>query len=320
MSRFGYVLLSLVLLACNNEKKKEKVEDDTTTFTGFSGMFQEAKLPYQLTDTGLLKPTDTSVARPVQFDTFIPDSIKSTLSTKSGRIRYIPLAKLSVPHAETYFIVKAVGNKKKAGLLLSFDKNGEVGAVFPFLVPDDDPTTTQTSVIDKSYTISKNVSQLKEAVASEGREVFAYSNVTRKFNLIMTDPLDKSGIALVNPIDTLKQTAKYSGDYVKDKHNIISIRDGRSEAQRMAFIHIEKEEGECTGELKGEILFTSSTTAVFRQGGDPCVLQFTFTSSSVSIKEEQGCGNHRGLNCPLEGSFPKKKTSKSKTPVKDKKK
>ena len=123
----------------------------------------------------------------------------------------------------------------------------------------------------------------------------------------MTDLLDEENADLINPIDTLPRTRKFAGDYTKGKRNIVSIRDGRTPNQAVAFVHIEKDDGECIGELKGDILFTSSTRAVYRQGGDPCVLEFSFASSSVSLKEVEGCGNHRELNCTLDGSFTKKK-------------
>ncbi len=44
-----------------------------------------------------------------------------------------------------------------------------------------------------------------------------------------------------------------------------------------------------------------------RTAADPCVLQFNFTPSSVTIKEMEGCGSHRGLHCVFEGTFARKK-------------
>ena len=77
------------------------------------------------------------------------------------------------------------------------------------------------------------------------------------------------------------------------------------------FVHFEKKNN-CTGELRGEAAFTSANTAVYRGGGDFCVLQFGFTSSSVTITEMEGCGSHRGVDCVFEGTFPKRKEIKAK--------
>jgi hypothetical protein len=51
---------------------------------------------------------------------------------------------------------------------------------------------------------------------------------------------------------------------------------------------------------------------VYRQGGDPCVLQFAFTPAAVALREEEGCGSARGLKCLFDGSYPRKQADKPK--------
>ncbi|MGZ8551461.1 MAG: hypothetical protein ACXWV2_12395 [Chitinophagaceae bacterium] len=99
--------------------------------------------------------------------------------------------------------------------------------------------------------------------------------------------------------------------------NLVSFRDGRRNDRLSFFIHFEKNNGECTGELKGEAIIKSPTLAEYREGGDPCILQFRFTSSSVVVKELEGCGSRRGLRCSFDGTYPRKKDAKPK-PVKGK--
>jgi hypothetical protein len=317
MYKLGFILFCMVLLGCQSKKAGKKTGESEFTYEGFSNLFPAIKLPYQLTDTGLLKSKDTTQIRSSEFAGYIADSIKNQIFAKGTKPKYYALAKIEVPKAETYFIVKAVSGSKKAALLISFDKQGKYATSFPFLVPDDDATTSQSSSIDKSLTISKNILQKKDGeLKGEGKNAYVYSADTRQFILIMTDLLDESKRDLINPIDTMPRTRKFSGDYVQGKRNLVSIRNGRTPNQALAFVHIEKNDGECVGELKGEILFTSANTAIYRQGGDPCILQFNFTSSSVTLKEEEGCGNHRGLDCTLNGNFPKKKEAKTKTSTK----
>ena len=314
MYKLGYIFFCMVLLACQSKKAGTKTDESEFTYEGFSNLFPATKLPYQLTDTGLLKSRDTTQIRSSEFAGYIADSIKNQIFAKGAKPKYYALARIEVPKAETYFIVKAVSASKKAALLISFDRQGKYATSFPFLVPDDDATTSQSSSIDKSLTISKNIIQKKGGeLKGEGKNAYVYSADTRQFILIMTDLLDESKRDLINPIDTMSRTRKFSGDYVQGKRNLVSIRNGRTPNQALAFVHIEKNDGECVGELKGEILFTSANTAIYRQGGDPCILQFNFTSSSVTLKEEEGCGNHRGLDCTLNGNFPKKKEAKTKT-------
>jgi hypothetical protein len=203
---------------------------------------------------------------------------------------------------------------------MSFGKDNKFAAAFPFLIPDNDPATSQVSMIDKSLSISKNVLKSQpNSLNAEGKDVFIYNSESRQFMIIMTDPLDDTNLELINPIDTLRKTHRFAGDYGKGKRNIVSIRDGRAPNQLMAFVHLENQDG-CSGELKGELLMTSATTAIYRQGGDPCVLQFRFSGNTIELQEEEGCGNHRGLDCAFTGTFPKKKEAKAKTSEKKERK
>jgi len=98
---------------------------------------------------------------------------------------------------------------------------------------------------------------------------------------------------------------------VKSKSNLDSIRDKKKPDRMTFFVHFEKKNN-CVGELKGEAGFTAANTAIYHSSGDPCVLRFNFSSSSVTVTEMEGCGSHRGLDCVFEGTFPKKKEPKKK--------
>ncbi|MBD0374713.1 MAG: hypothetical protein ICV51_03705 [Flavisolibacter sp.] len=315
MIRLGIVLLLLALFSCNNKKESTTEEEETGfDYASFAKRFKEVSLPYSLSDSALVNNNDTSAIRNPIFNQFIPDSIKTKLFGTKNRIRLIPMVRLSVPKGESYFIVKATGAKRKAALLVTFDKQQQYVATLPFLVPDTDPTTTQVSSIDKAYSISRAITRKsKDDVITEGKEVYAFNAAAKQFTLIMTDVLDEQARELINPIDTFSRKHKWAGDYMRNKKNIVSIRDGRSEHEFLFFIHFEKEEGDCTGELRGSALMTSTTTAVYRLGGDPCVLEFTFRPSSVTLREVEGCGSHRGVRCLFEGTYPKKREAKPKT-------
>jgi hypothetical protein len=315
MVRIGFYLMILAFTACNNDKKPEpEVEEDVTVFNyeAFSNRFNKTGLPYQITDTGLLNNTDTSAIRNEAFINYIPDSIKTKLVGKTSKITFVPLVQFRNGNNEHYFVLKAISGHKKAALLAVFDKDQKFSSALPFLIPDTDPKTTQASSVDKSLSISRSVTRkMPDDAIIDGRDVYAYDAGSKNFTLIMTDILDDKNQELINPIDTFSRSHQYAADYVKDKRNMVSIRDSRSANEIQFFIHFERMNGECNGELKGTALMTSSKTAVYRQGGDPCVLEFHFTSNSVRLKEVEGCGSHRGVRCIIEGSFPKKKTPKS---------
>jgi len=179
------------------------------------------------------------------------------------------------------------------------------------LIPDTDPTTTQLSTIDKSNAIIKTVTQKKpNGDVAEGKDVYQYVPEAKQFTLLLTNPLNNTA-ELINPLDTLSRKHKLAGDYLKDKKNFVSIRDGRSSTELLLFIHIQK--GECSGEIKGTLLLTSSTRGVYRQSGDPCELNFQFAGNTISLKEGGGCGSRRGLDCSFDGTYTRKKETKPKS-------
>jgi hypothetical protein len=301
----------LALVACKNGDKEKENEDETTTSGGMLGTFKEGSLPYQLSDTGLLKNADTATIPAASITSLIADSIRNNYFGKGAKVRFSPMVKLPAKE-ETYYIVKATAGAKKAAFLLVYEKEN-FGAAYPLLLPDADNSTSQVTTIDKHFTITKSITQRDGvAVSGEGKEVVAYDATNKNFSLIMLDALNENQAEVISPIDTFPRTNKLAGDYYINKKNLISIRDGRYPNQLMVYVHTENSEGDCSGELRGEFLMTTSTTAVYRQGGDPCVLTRTFKGNKVSINEERGCGNYRGLDCPLTGTFTLKKPQSAK--------
>jgi hypothetical protein len=324
MYRIGFVILGCLLWACNgkDEKagKKEEGQPEGGIQAGFSGRFTAVKLPYQLSDTALLGNKDTATLDAGLLAGMVPDSTLKSIFGKTSGVKYSPLAKLEEKNREAYYVIRATAGGKKAALLMVFDKSGNYSTTARFLVPDDNASTSQMSSIDKSYSITKATTLRNGTdVVGEGKEVLSYDAKEKRFGLIMTDLLNDNPEVLVNPLDTFPKTNRLAGDYFLNKKNLVSVRDGRHPNQILVYIHTENSEGDCKGELKGEFLLTGSTTAVYRQGGDPCILGLAFAGNSVSIKEESGCGNYRGLDCPLSGTFTRKKEEKPKEAIKSSK-
>ena len=316
MIRLGFMILLLAALGCGGSNKTKPEDETSFDYESFSKHYTAAALPYLLNDTDLLKTKDTAHINSDQITPFVSDSIKRKIFGKAADIRYVPLDKIENKKGESYFITKAISGTKQAALLTVFGKDRQAAVSFPFLIPDAASNTTQNSTIDKAYSISRNVTQReKNDILIEGKDVYAFNAAINNFTLIMTDVLNEEKQELVNPIDTLQRQHKYAADYGKGKNNIVSIRDGRNPNELAMFIHFEAaEEGEepCIGELKGTLFLTSTTTAVYRQGGDPCVLEFKFTPTSVTLKEDEGCGSHRGLKCTFDGTYPRKGLTKPK--------
>ncbi|GAB4091434.1 hypothetical protein [Flaviaesturariibacter terrae] len=311
MRLLGCFLLLLGLMACSDGPKKEPVvkgeEGSSFSYSSFAGRFPKAALPYCISDTALQHSADTASLRYPEFTSLLPDSMKTALFG-DGKPRYTPLARTGDVSGVEFFAVRASSGSQHVALLYRFEQE-KFSALFPLLVPDEDEATTQTSSVDRSGTITRNVvKKMPKEQTAEGKDVYVYNPQAKGFTLILTDPLEDNQDVL-NPIDTFGRKHPLAGDYVKGPRNFVSIRDARNPSEINFFVHFEKGEADniCSGEIKGTALLTSSRTAVYRQGGDPCVLELTFSGNSVTLREMEGCGSRRGVQCVFEGSFPRKK-------------
>lgn len=312
------ILLALCLLnGCKHKKKPSLSGDDPIEINDFIEFFEPVKLAYQVNDSTLLrKEKDSLLISYKIFTQFVPDSILTKVFGKGIKPKIYPLGKVVVPKGETYIFVKSTTASKKAAFVVSFSGKNEFLAGMPILVPDAYASTAQSATMDRRYVITKSILRKNaDASFSEGKDVYVLNTEGKNFMLIMTDALEDKPTELVNPIDTLPRKHKWAADYTSGKMNMVSVRDGRKTDRVSFFIHFEKNNGACTGELKGEAYIVSPTVAEYREGGDPCKLKFIFTSTSVSLKEEEGCGSHRGLRCSFDGSFARKKEIKQKKPA-----
>ena len=314
------LLVALYLLTgCGNKKKPSLSGTDEVGISDFIESFELIKPPYEVNDTALNKKEQDSllIANKI-FSQFVPDSVLVKVFGKNAKPK-IYLGKRINDNDENYLFAKSIAADKKVMLVLCFDKKNNFKAFLPLLVQDADPATLQVSGINRKFELYQSVLMKKrDGSTAEGKDVYIYSGDAEQFLLIAKDALDDRITEVINPIDTLQKKNKFSADYVKDKMNIVSIRDDNKAGKINFFVHFDRNDGECTGELKGVANFTSANTAVYQQPGDACSIQFNFSSSSISLKENQACGAHRGVKCSFDGSYPRKKDAKQKTPVKRK--
>ncbi|NOT52280.1 MAG: hypothetical protein HOP10_13495 [Chitinophagaceae bacterium] len=320
MKKFSFFIIVLALLAsCGGKKKKPSMTgEEKVEISDFIDFFQPVRLPFYYADSMMnKKQKDTFLISYKIFTQFVPDSVLGKVYGKNTKISIHALGKFVVPKAETYLFVKTTTTDKKVIFILAFDRDQKYAATLPSLRPDQVRTTFQSVTMDKKLGITKMV-QRKNAngTISEGKDVYVFDRNVNDFTLVMTDALEDKPMELINPIDTLPRKHKWSADYLNGKRNLVSVRDGRRNDRISFFIHFEKNNADCIGELKGEAKITSSNSAEFRVDGDPCVLTLIFSSSSVRLREEEGCGNHRGIQCLFDGSFSRKKETKPKKSTK----
>lgn len=317
MNRFIWFLCLVVITAtaCKDKKKVSLTGEEPVEVTDFIEFFPETELPFTLADTSLAKKTTDSLLIAYQvFTQFIPDSVLKKDFGKNKPALY-SLGRAKEKGRETYLFVKAVQGTKRVGYLVTFDKKNQYLNTLPIVRKGFGSTYTYSfGSLDKKYQITTyRESKTKTGESNFKRNVYIYNSASNDFTLILTEPNIDIIQDIVNPIDTLSQKNKYTGDYEYNKKNYISFRDGRTPSETIFFVHFEKSKGECVGELKGTARFVSPKKAVYNQSGNPCTLEFTFTTTAVVMKEIEGCGSYRNIKCFFEGTYPKKKRKQSKT-------
>ena len=307
------ILLSLVvLISCKSKKKPSSTHDEIVDVKDFIDYFPLRTIPYQFGDTTLNKKEkdSTQISNKV-FAEFVPDSFINKTFGAGVKPRIYPIGRVKGADGERYLFVKAVSAERRAGFVFGFNRKDKFMDGIQLLRVGQYPGAQQTASLDKTYSIYKTVVRRNaDGTISEGKDVYGFNKDNGKLMLIMTDPLDDNTSEVVNPIEDLPRKHKFAADYGSGKMNLVSIRDGRKNDRLSFFIHFDKTNGACTGDLKGEAIIRSPSVAEYREGGDPCVLRFSFTASSVTVKELEGCGSHRGLRCSFDGSFTRRKETK----------
>ncbi|MBS1974710.1 MAG: hypothetical protein JST13_10185 [Bacteroidetes bacterium] len=289
--------------------------DKTVNADDFMESFEEVRAPYQVSDSIFgNQENDSNLISYKIFTQFVPDTVITKHYPKGIKPKLYALTKLKADKKQDYLFCMAESSTKEVLYLLCFDKSNKFIAskvLFAY-----DRHVNSFANIDSRYTITVT----RQHKSPEGNLLYskdAYMlNDAGSFVLILTESNDAASRPgeIVNPIDTLPHKHKFSGDYVIDKKNFISVRDGKNASVFLFFVHFEKDGSTCNGELKGQAKFNSATGAQYHGNLDPCVINFSFSTNKVTIKEVEGCGNHRDIKCFFDGTFIKKKEPKPKTP------
>ncbi|MBZ4190984.1 hypothetical protein [Niabella beijingensis] len=311
------LLAAVVLVACGQKKKKKMTGGDAVNVEEFIEVYPALQLPFTYADTSFpATENDSARIAPEILHQFIPDSVTQKVFGPGVQPGYYPVGAVQAGKGgEFYLLTRGVSKERKVLLITAHDKQKQFIAGLPVIKLTRNTDVSISMTIDQRLNISKDLTQrLPNGIEISGHDVFVFNQAAKNFSLIMTDSLGDGFTELINPIDTLPRKQKYAADYSDRKMNLISIRDGQREGRFRFFIHLEKNNKECVGELKGDGVFVSPTVAEYRQGGDPCVIKFTFSNNGVALEEVEGCGSRLGaLQCSFNGEYPKKKEKKKTT-------
>jgi hypothetical protein len=301
------LLLIWVIWGCK-DKKIDLSGEVPVKISDFVAVFPKITPPYTVADTNITKVGDTITIGIKAFLQFFPDSSLTPIAGTNRKLVIHPVGKIE-KEKETYYLFSFAAHKKNKHLaVFVMDKKNKYLASKELLRTGSGDDYTHSVSINREPTFLITQEKYgKENTLLFSRSGWVYSSEGIFMVVINDSNEDPKKISVINPIDTLPRKNKYSGDYAEDKRNFISIRDAKKPNTYSFFIHFEKEEGSCKGELKGEMKMKDASTAIFTLNGDPCVIDFRFEDNQVTLKEQGSCGNHRGIKCFFDDTFIKKK-------------
>ncbi|HWB26981.1 MAG TPA: hypothetical protein VG738_15965 [Chitinophagaceae bacterium] len=303
------------LLSCKT-KMQDLSGEGPVSFKDFNEAFKPLSLSLTIADSNILRLTDSTIISKAVFTQFIPDSaFEKFVNSPVTDIQINPVG--SIQKSDEEYLLASIKQKKKI-ILVAFvlDKKKKYEAALQLFANNYDDGYTHSVNINRepTFIISREKNSEGNTSLLYTRNGYAYSSSTGTFMKVVDDSNEgkPKNAAIINPIDTLPRKNKYSADYVGDKKNFISVRDGKNAGNYNFFMHFEKNDGDCIGELKGEMTMHGSNKALYQQSGDPCEIDFTFEDNGVIVKERGNCGNHRGIKCYFDDEWPKQKVKKPK--------
>ena len=244
-------LLSL-LCSCAN-KALDLSGESTIKPTDFVQAFKPIKGNYTLADTDFIKKADTLKIGIKALHQFLPDSTIAQMVKNEKKETIYPVGVIE-KETEKYFLL-LVKSKKTAKLFVYVTDEKLKYLGFKELLNNENKDAYARSVSvnkEPTFVISKETyDNNNELKFSRSGWIF---NAGAGFMIVVNDSNETpQNNVVINPLDTLPSNAKLSGDYIKNEKNYISIRDGKDAKTYLFFIHFEKNNADCIGELKGVI-------------------------------------------------------------------
>ena len=307
MLRFISIILVFLLLFSCGKKAKDINGDEPIEAIDFIMAFPEKPLPIMFNNADLKKSEpDSLLIKKTSLLAFIPDSLFKKSFGNTNNIKFFRKAHYKADSEETYLFLIATQKEKKVAYIICFDKDLVYRAGMELIENNMNQDISIEGGMDKKMTVVKQRNkQSKDGKLIYNKSAYVY-NTEGLFTLILTESNEQlEEASIYNPIDSFPKKGPFSGDYMIDKKNFISIRDGVKADRLLFFIAISKKSGNCEGSLRGDMTQVKPRVFQYNKADDHCIIEFTFTKKSIQVKELEACGNHRGVRCSFDGQFKK---------------
>jgi hypothetical protein len=295
------IALSTFLFACHSARDASGGEG---TFSEFIAKFPVIHAPFQYGADSLGKDYPDSLRLDgLKMKRFIPDSLwRRTGGT--GKAGVFPIGAYRSGQLHVVLVRVSSGAKDEADLLVNGKEDSVVAAKQVAAINKARPGRVSSFSIDDNDLLHLSEREQEPGGRLITREQVYGIGADGAFSLILVNTNEPPAPgAFYNPIDTFPARHKFSGDYAAGKSDVVCIRDGDKKGTFRFFIHLDKDDGHCTGELNGVGRFTTAATGLFQEQDGPCAVRFTFTSHAVTIAETGGCGAYRGVTCNFSGTY-----------------
>jgi hypothetical protein len=301
-------LMVLLSLTSCRERVVSLSADEELSPAEFISAFRELPLPWSLTEETLsARPSDSVLVNRVLVSRFVPDSVYRKEFRKSDKPKFHAIGRITVKEGESYLLLRASSRSRTMAYILCFDAQDSFRVSMPVMRLPAEARYRNEFSVDRRYVMSKvRTRTSREGQALYRKDAWVY-NSAGVFTLVLTEsnePVEDEDV--YNPIDTFPSTRPLSGDYRISRRDFLSIRDGRSDKRLQFFLHMERREGECTGELRGELDLVAPGIAQYNRADDHCMLEFAFRGNAVTVRELSACGNRRSVRCTFGGTYRRK--------------
>jgi hypothetical protein len=299
----------VIFFICCQQQKKDFSGAKPINSNDFFAAFSPINLPLTIADTNINSFSDTTSIGLKAMEQFIPDSSVIPYSFNKKAVVH-PVG--SIQKAKEKYLLANFTIKNNTHLVVYvFNEKNQFLAAKELVTMKNNDGYFHNVYINKEPTFlisrEKYGSDKKLMYTRNG---WVYNN-GNTFMIAMSDGNENTvkNNSIINPIDTLPQKNKFSGNYVKNNKNFIAIRDGKTSKLYHFFIHFENNDN-CTGELKGTLKMISEEKGIYKEIGEPCGIEFIFKNNEITFKENGKCGNKRGIQCYFDDTYPLQKKHK----------
>ncbi len=290
MKNWLIILLAVITFGCK-QKKADLSGNEPVKIKDFIGAFTIIESQFSAADSTITRIADSTIIGYKVFTQFIPDSVLTKMQVTQKATLIQPVGRIE-KQKEIYLLATFTHHKKTILATFVFDKKYKFLAAKQLLANTADDAYNHFISINKEPTFLISREKLSADKQLQFTRVGWVYNNSGNFMVVINDSNEdeRKNSVIINRSIHCRIKINSAAIMHATRKNFISLRDRKDANSYMFFIHFEKEDGSCTGELKGVLKMKTPTTAIYAEGGDPCVIDFTLKETISPSKNREAAG------------------------------